>query len=157
MANLDKFNSLISENTSNWQENAKYQEENEEWLNISAKIALKVLQKLRKDNLSQKELAERMNVSPQQISKIVKGGENLTLETICKLEKALDIKLVEVVNNIKINNQTYVGIEIEIFRDEFPKDIELVYSFNKIESRTEEYSNNSSFSPETNPYQKDAA
>ena len=37
-----------------------------------------------------------MGVSPQHISKIVKGQENLTLETITKLESALNVILVEV-------------------------------------------------------------
>ncbi len=36
-----------------------------------------------------------MNVSPQQISKIVKGQENLTLETISNLEIALGIQIIE--------------------------------------------------------------
>jgi transcriptional regulator with XRE-family HTH domain len=46
--------------------------------------------------MSQKELAERIGVSPQQVSKIVKGNENLTLETISKLEAALGVPLIEV-------------------------------------------------------------
>lgn len=157
MANLDKFNSLISQNTSNWQENAKYQEENEEWLDISAKIALKVLRKLRKDNLSQKELAERMNVSPQQISKVVKGGENLTLETICKLENALGIKLIEIVGVSKNNPQFYWEMEIETFQIEQPySEIELVDSSYKAQDHLE-YFEDSFFSSEINPHQKDAA
>lgn len=45
--------------------------------------------------LSQKQLAERMDVSPQQISKIVKGQENLTLETISNLEIALGIQIID--------------------------------------------------------------
>jgi ribosome-binding protein aMBF1 (putative translation factor) len=36
-----------------------------------------------------------MKVSPQQINKIVKGQENLTLETISKLEIALNIQLID--------------------------------------------------------------
>lgn len=42
-----------------------------------------------------------MGVSPQQISKIVKGNENLTLETIVKLEKCLGAKLIEVCTEAK--------------------------------------------------------
>jgi len=37
-----------------------------------------------------------MGVTPQYINKIVKGKENLTLETIAKIEKALGITLIEV-------------------------------------------------------------
>jgi transcriptional regulator with XRE-family HTH domain len=43
--------------------------------------------------MTQKDLAERMNVSPQYISKIVKGAENLSLETITALEEALSVDL----------------------------------------------------------------
>jgi transcriptional regulator with XRE-family HTH domain len=42
-----------------------------------------------------------MQVSPQQISKIVKGQENLTLETIANLEIALGIKIIDVDFNNK--------------------------------------------------------
>ena len=47
--------------------------------------------------MTQKDLAEIMNVSPQFINKIVRGQENLSLETIGKLSRALGIKLIEVV------------------------------------------------------------
>jgi plasmid maintenance system antidote protein VapI len=39
-----------------------------------------------------------MNISPQQISKIVKGQENMTLETISNLEIALGIQIIEEVD-----------------------------------------------------------
>ena len=48
---------------------------------------------LRAKNVSQKELAEKIGVSPQQVSKILRGNENLTLETIAKLEAALGVVL----------------------------------------------------------------
>ena len=38
-----------------------------------------------------------MNVTPQYVNNIVKGRENLTLETIAKLEKALGIELMTIV------------------------------------------------------------
>ena len=37
-----------------------------------------------------------MGVSAQYINKIVKGSENLSLETISKIERALNIRLIEV-------------------------------------------------------------
>ena len=45
--------------------------------------------------IRQKDLAEKMGCSPQYISKILKGSENLTLETISKLEDCLDLDLVK--------------------------------------------------------------
>ena len=43
-----------------------------------------------------KMLAEEMGVTPQYINKVVKGKENLTLETISKIEQVLGIILFEV-------------------------------------------------------------
>lgn len=40
---------------------------------------------------SQKDLAKKMEVSPQQISKIVSGKENLTIETQIRLQNILNI------------------------------------------------------------------
>ena len=56
-------------------------------LRESQNIAIKVLRKLDELAWSQKELAREMGVSPQQISKIVSGKENLTIETqiSCKI------------------------------------------------------------------------
>lgn len=45
-------------------------------------------------HLTQKALAERMNCTQQYVSKILKGKENLSLDTMTKLENALEINLV---------------------------------------------------------------
>ena len=45
-------------------------------------------------NLSQKALAERMNCTQQYVSKILKGTENMSLDTLTKLEDALGIRLI---------------------------------------------------------------
>ena len=44
-----------------------------------------------------------MNVSPQQVNKWVKGKENFTLETLSRLEEALEIKLLAIDNRDKTN------------------------------------------------------
>jgi ribosome-binding protein aMBF1 (putative translation factor) len=95
MNNLkEKLSTLVSDQPSDWKAKAKYRRDNRDWLKKSAAIAIRVLDALKAQNLSQKELAERMSISPQQISKIVKGQENLTLETISNLEIALGIQIV---------------------------------------------------------------
>jgi len=100
MNNLkEKLSNLASDQPSEWKAKTKYRRENREWLKKSAAIAVRVLDALKAQNLSQKELAERMNISPQQISKIVKGQENLTLETISNLEIALGIQIIDVKAN----------------------------------------------------------
>jgi len=62
-------------------------------------------------------LADKMEVSAQYINKIVKGSENLSLETISKLENALGIQLIEVVGfSSSINYEIPVSIQPEISR-----------------------------------------
>ncbi|WP_026629898.1 helix-turn-helix transcriptional regulator [Dyadobacter alkalitolerans] len=78
-----------------WLPEARARQENHAWLRISFAIGVSVLSALRERKTTQKDLAESLKCSPQYVNKIVKGSENLTLETICKLEKALSIKLIE--------------------------------------------------------------
>ncbi len=66
---------------------------NRQMLRESQQIALKVLNKLKELQWTQKQLAIAMEVSPQQISKIVSGKENLTIETQIKLQQLLDIPI----------------------------------------------------------------
>ena len=79
-----------------WLKVAEEIEENEAWLDKSAKIAFAILSLLREKQMTKQELAERMGVRAQYVSRIVKGTENLTLETISKIEMALGASLMEV-------------------------------------------------------------
>ncbi len=97
MSNLDKLNKIISGKKSPWLEETAWRTENESWLTYSFDIAVKVIDTLRAKKMTQKDLAERMDVSPQFINKLVKGQENLSLETIGKLSQALGVRLIEVV------------------------------------------------------------
>lgn len=92
----EKIAAIASKEPSGWLEDARWRLENKTWLRRSQSIALKILRTLRAKMMTQKELAEIIGVSPQQVSKIVKGRENLTLETIAKLEHALGIVLMEI-------------------------------------------------------------
>lgn len=91
-----KIEEIAVDDTSGWREKARYRRENRDWLRKSKKIAVRILNALDEKGMQQKQLAEAMGVSPQQVSKIVKGKQNLTLETIAKLEGVLDIQLFEV-------------------------------------------------------------
>ena len=97
---LQNFKKLVSKGKSNWLEKATYRRENKAWLDKSASIAIRILSEIRKqkpvNGMNQKRLAEEMGVTPQYINKVVKGKENLTIETICKIERVLGISLMEV-------------------------------------------------------------
>ncbi len=97
MSNLrNKINKIASKRQSSWLEKAKARK-NTPWLKYySSQIARRILAIIEDDKeLSQSKLATFLNVSPQQISKIIKGQENLTLETIYKLSEALNFDLID--------------------------------------------------------------
>ena len=83
-----------SETPSKWREEAEWRRDNWSWLRHSQKIAVKVLLQMKQEGLTQKALAERMDCSQQYVSKILKGKENMSLDTLSKLEDALGISLI---------------------------------------------------------------
>ena len=92
----EKISKLASEKKSGWEEKAKWRKANRHWLLKSGAKALRILGALKEKELSQIELARLLFISPQQVNKIVKGQENLTLTTICKIEQVLGIELINV-------------------------------------------------------------
>lgn len=107
MANIDKLNALASKD-SKWLKEAEERQENKIWQQHSQKIAVKVLRAIRELGIKQKELAEMMGISAQMVNKIVKGKENLTLQTIAKLEEALGVSLLFTESNRAIISKEYV-------------------------------------------------
>jgi len=97
LTNKENFLKLISDKNTSTIPKIQTRIESRLWLKHSHKIALKVLSTLKEKGLSQKDLAERMQVSPQIVNRWVKGQENFTLETIGKLEKALGIQIFTIV------------------------------------------------------------
>jgi transcriptional regulator with XRE-family HTH domain len=93
MTNKENFLKLVSNEESNVLAEIKERINNRAMLRESQKIALKVLLKLDELKWTQRDLATKMGVSPQQISKIVSGKENLTIETQVKLQDILDIPI----------------------------------------------------------------
>lgn len=91
--NREKFNKLATSTNSELLKEVDYRSSNRDWLRRSSRIAAKVLMALKEQKMTQKDLAEKMNVSPQYINKLVKGGENFTIETMTKLENILDIAI----------------------------------------------------------------
>lgn len=90
----EKIEALKIKADTEWEAEAQYRLDNP-WLLYSAKIASRIRAKIEDDQeLNQTKLAEALNVSRQQVSKILSGKENLTLETIYKISEALGIDLI---------------------------------------------------------------
>ena len=80
---------------SKYLQNAKYRIENKKWLSYSSNIALRVLAALEEnENMTNETLAQMIGVSPEYMNQVLKGQENLSLETIAKLSEALNIELI---------------------------------------------------------------
>lgn len=76
-----------------WQKEATEARDSWGWMKYSMQIALKVRSKMKADGITQCVLASKLGCTQQYVSLILKGKENLTLETIAKLESVLQIPL----------------------------------------------------------------
>ena len=65
----------------------------EDWVCHSQAIAATMSDRMEELGMTQRALAEKMNCTQQYVSKVLKGRENLSLETLCKIENALGIKI----------------------------------------------------------------
>lgn len=92
----DHLNALAAGNHSTWLRRARWLEDNKFWLKKSGDIALDIITVLRSKNISKAQLAENLKVAPQQMSKWLSGNENMPLNTICRIERALDVDLIKV-------------------------------------------------------------
>jgi plasmid maintenance system antidote protein VapI len=102
LTNKEFENLLSSPQDEKWKRMVRFRKANKEWLSMSSEIAMKVMDEMEKQGIKSNELAIRMKVSPQQVSKILKGRENLKLETIAKLNEALGVKLVTILQEDQI-------------------------------------------------------
>ncbi|MFN8310116.1 MAG: helix-turn-helix transcriptional regulator [Chitinophagales bacterium] len=96
MKSLEKLEQLSGGRVSNWLEKERARQSEGAWHLKSKKIATRILLSLKKRGMTQVDLANSLNVSPQQVNKIVKGNENLSLQTICKIEQLLEVQLLEI-------------------------------------------------------------
>lgn len=65
----------------------------------ATKIAIRILRELRAQKMSQKQLAEILEVSPQQVNKWVKGKSSFQTDTIVRIEDALGINIISINTN----------------------------------------------------------
>ncbi len=81
-----------------WLKETEYKLKNRHWMNKSSDIASLLLDYLDDHpELTKHDLAKKTGLTTATISKLLKGGFDLKLSTIGKIEKALGIELVRVV------------------------------------------------------------
>lgn len=81
--------------TSKWRADAEWRRDKEFWLTYSRHITLQVLRGMDEQSVTQAELARRMGCTQQYVSNLLKGSSNMTLETIARLEIALNLDILK--------------------------------------------------------------
>jgi len=87
---------LTEAKPSSWLTDAKKNAIKTEAAIKSIQLAIHIANSIEAQGISQKSLAEKLGVSPQYISRLLKGKQNLSLETITSLEFALGITLISI-------------------------------------------------------------
>lgn len=81
------------------EQEVKTQQDIKDWTQYSQSIAAIMSKRMAELGLTQRMLAEKMECSQQYISNVLKGEKNMSLETICKIENALGIEIIQGLNN----------------------------------------------------------
>ena len=77
---------------STFEEEARWRQENEIWLRMSRSVALTIIDYMQEHNFSRAEMASKLGVTQQYLSRILSGTENFSLKTIAKIEVALGVE-----------------------------------------------------------------
>ncbi len=121
MTNKDKFLSLVSKEETKTVARAKARLAKKSYSKLSNLIAFEILEQLDELSWSQKKLAEKMNVSPQQVNKWVKGNENFTIATLARLGEVLGIELIQVPNRSEVKIKAAVKLPNSTFEYKIPE------------------------------------
>ena len=81
--------------TKTWVSKSNVEIENGEELLACRRIILKIVRYMKDNKMSQKELAQKLNVSPQYINKLLHGQDlDLKITTVMKYGRILGLKLI---------------------------------------------------------------
>lgn len=94
--NLNRLKEVAKQPSEKEREEAKFRDENRDWLLKSALIALEIHRYLRQNGMTQSQLAEKLGISPAMVTKLLSGKENLSLKTVCGIERVIQFELLKV-------------------------------------------------------------
>ena len=88
---IDFLEAHQSDQPSTFTEDAKWRQENEVWLRWSRGIALSIVDYMQENGLSRSDIANKLGVSPQYVSRILSGNTNFSFKSIAEIEHKLGI------------------------------------------------------------------
>lgn len=92
---INGLNNHCSSTPSKWKGNVEWRIANKRWLCYSQRIAMMMLDRMEELELTQKAVADKMGCTQQYVSRLLKGTENLSIETISKIETALGLHILD--------------------------------------------------------------
>ena len=85
-----------SETPSRFVEEANWRKENAGWLRWSRQLATTLIGYMQDNGLKRADLADRLGVSPQYVSRLLSGTENLSFKSIANIEEKLGITCIAI-------------------------------------------------------------
>lgn len=104
--NLINWLNEISIVDDSWRTKAEFRENNEWWLNKTAKISIKLLRRMRSNKsldrfpYEKKDVAKFMEISLIEFEQILKGNCNFSFQTLIKIEEFLEEKIINLDENM---------------------------------------------------------
>lgn len=93
---FEKLNELANDRSKEVIKKSEELKKNRNWLRMSRMVALALRYYLKKAGIKQNTFADMLGVSPAYVGKLLKGNENLTLETICRIQDILGEDLITI-------------------------------------------------------------
>lgn len=81
----------LSDTPSRFVEEATWRKENASWLRWSRRLAITLIGYMQNNGMKRADLAAKLGVSPQYVSKLLSGTENLSFKSIANIEEKLGI------------------------------------------------------------------
>ena len=85
--------SFQSGERSTFVDDAKWRRDNASWLKHSRRVAYAIMDYMQENQFSRNDIAEKLGVSPQYVSKILSGKANFSFKTISEIEECLGIEV----------------------------------------------------------------
>ncbi|MBO7553803.1 MAG: helix-turn-helix transcriptional regulator [Bacteroidaceae bacterium] len=80
-----------SGDTSAFEADAQWRRENASWLKRSRSVAMAIIDYMQDNGLSRNDVAEKLQVTPQYVSKILSGKVNFSFKSVAEIEERLGV------------------------------------------------------------------
>ena len=87
-----------NEEPSRFIEEAAWRKENASWLRWSRQLAITLIGYMQDNGMKRADLASKLGVTPQYVSKLLSGTENLSFKSIANIEDRLGISCLVIIN-----------------------------------------------------------